>query len=243
MATSITHEDVKPRVGIPSATVAYDSEIDTVCTAVGLGVDAYVASAYLTSDAAVVKEAAIIIASGHTALSMAKRPGWGESISSAGVAVGALDASGAESLIKLGWDMLRPFTDSGNADELAKQAESVLRKALAEARDDDAVAQADAELLKAQNEAARLGAEKLLIDAQELKIDAETATEAEKPAKVVADAALATALAAQADAVAAVHTQRAARLEAENTLTDVPQESHEPSEAPTFDPDAENWAF
>ncbi len=194
MATSITHEDVKPRIGIPSATTTFDTEIDTICTAVAAGCDSAVASAFLTSNAAYVKEAAIMIASGTAALSMAKRPGWGEAVTAGGLALGALGTDGAETMIKVGWEMLKPYSASGNADELAKTAEASLRKLLAEARDDDCAAQADAELLKAQNEAAKLGSEKLLADSQKsktdsekLKIDAETTTEASSKAKIDAE--------------------------------------------------------
>lgn len=230
MSTSITHEDVKPRVGIPSATTTFDTEIDTICTAMGAAVDAYVASAYLTSDAAVVKEAAIMISSGTVALSMAKRPGWGEAVSGGGVSIGALGTDGASDMIKLGWDLLKPFTDSGNAEELAKTAEAVRQKLLSEARDDDAADQADAELLQIQNNAAKTGSEKLKIDAEKLKTDAEklkidaeadlvaaeAVTEAQKPAKVVADAAMSTALAADAQARADVAAARLARMNVES---------------------------
>lgn len=189
MATSITHEDVKPRVGIPSATVTFDDEIDTICTAIGAAVDAYVASSYLTSDAAVVTEAAIMIASGTVILSMAKRPGWGEAVTAGGLALGSLGVEGGSDMIKLGWDLLKPFTDSGNAEEQAKQAEAVRQKSLSEARNDDVDAQADAEILELQNKAAKLGSEKSLLDAQELKTDAETAKLTAEELKVDAETA------------------------------------------------------
>lgn len=244
MATSITHDDVKPRVGIPSATTDFDTEIDKICTAMGAAVDAYVASAYLTSDAAVVKEAAILISSGTVILSMAKRPGWGEAVTAGGLALGSLGVDGGSDMIKLGWELLKPFTDAGHAEELAKQAEAVRQKLLSDARSDDAGAQADAELLKLQNEAAKLGSEKLKIDSEELKTDAETAlltaqqlkteaetaTEAKKPMKVLADAAMSTAYAADAQGRADIASARLARMRAEDAAiadaTELPLEDH-----------------
>ena len=200
MATSITHLNVKPRVGIPSATTTFDTEIDTICTAMGAAVDAYVASAYLTSDAAVVKEAAIMIASGTVILSMAKRPGWGEAITAGGLALGSLGVDGGSDMVKLGWELLKPFTDSGNAEELAKQAEAVRQKLLSESRYDDVDAQADAELLELENKAAKLGSEKLLVDSQKSKTDAEKLLVDAQELKTVAETAKLTAEELKVDA-------------------------------------------
>lgn len=234
MATSITHVNVKPRVGIPSATSTFDTEIDNICTAVGAAVDAYVASSYLTSDAAVVKEAAIMIASGTVILSMAKRPGWGEAITASGLSLGSLGVDGGSDMVKLGWELLKPFTDSGNAEELAKQAEAVRQKLLSEARYDEVDAQVDAELLKLENEAAKLGSEKSKLDAEELKTDAETSllgaqatTEGEvalktsaETSKIEAETAKVTAETTTEGSVKRKTDAETAKLDAEELLVD-----------------------
>jgi hypothetical protein len=221
-------------MGIPLATTTYDTELDTVCTAVAAGVDASVASAFLTSSAAYVKEAAIQIATGTAVLGMMNRPGYAEAVQATGLTVAGLNKDGAVDLIKVGWSMLQPYSVHGNADSLALVAEASLRKLLAEARDDNVAAQVASELLKSQNEAAKLGSEKLLIDAQELKtdaekllvdsqelkVDAETAllvkealTEIQQALKVAADAALSTSLAAESDARTALKTREATAID------------------------------
>src|SRR3990167_822793 len=108
MATSIDHEDVKPRLGIPTADTAYDTELNTICTAVAAGVDAAVDSAFLTAKAAYVRLAAIDIATGTSWLGMCDRPGYAEAVAAAGVQAAGLDKAGAEALIKAGWANLSP---------------------------------------------------------------------------------------------------------------------------------------
>ncbi|OYV99458.1 MAG: hypothetical protein B7Z62_00210 [Deltaproteobacteria bacterium 37-65-8] len=122
MATSITHEDVKPRIGVASATTTYDTEIDTVCTAVAAGVDAAVDSAYLTSAAALVKLAAIDIATGTLIIGILNRPGYAEQLAAAGVTLGGLDKDGAKELIKTGWATLAPYRQDRAAATAAAEA-------------------------------------------------------------------------------------------------------------------------
>jgi len=125
MATTITHEDVKPRVGVPSATTTYDTEMDTVCTAVAAGVDAAVDAAYLTSAAALVKLAAIDIATGTLIVGIFNRPGYAEQMIAAGVTLGGLDKDGAKELIKQGWATLAPYRpDKATATAAAEAAKT-----------------------------------------------------------------------------------------------------------------------
>jgi hypothetical protein len=109
MATSITHEDVKPRIGVPTATTTYDTELDTICTACAGGVDAAIDASFLTSAAAAVKLAAIDISAGSCIIGMMDRPGYAEVITAQGVAMGGLDKVHADKLIKAGWDALKQF--------------------------------------------------------------------------------------------------------------------------------------
>lgn len=221
MSTSITHEDIKPRMSLGvTLTAGDDTLLDTICTGVAAGVDGAAAAA----PTALLKEAAITIASGEGWLSLCNRPGFAEAITAAGVAMGALTKDGAVELIKLGWSMLTSYMGAGAAAEAAENAARVL---LAQARDDDAGAQADAELLKLQNDAAIAGSQKVKLDVEKSLLDKEVLTETEKPAKVVADTALASAYAAQATAVAALKAAEKTRLDAVDVAiaTDLPQAS------------------
>jgi hypothetical protein len=244
MATSIAHADVKPIIGILAATATWDSELDTICTACGGAVDAAVGSTSLTANAALVKEAAILIAAGTGGLGMMNRPGYAEEVAVAGLTVGPLDKDGFVELVDLGWKMLAPFLADAWAKSLADVAESARQKILAEARDDDVSAQADAELAQIVGDAALVGSQKAKVDAEELEVDQKTAlltkevlTEAERPDKVIADTALSTAMAADATARANLSAARLARMTAEETGitgTDSALESHENGPDATF---------
>jgi len=127
MATSITHEDVKPVMGIPLATTTYDTEIDTVCTAVGAAVDSAVGAVFLAANAALVKEAAICIAAGKCWLGMVNRPGYAAALDVGGIKISALDKGGAVDLIKTGWNMLKMGMDGAkveNATDLPQESHS-----------------------------------------------------------------------------------------------------------------------
>lgn len=247
MATSITHEDIKPIIGIPTATTTYDTEFDTVCTAVGSAVDAYCDTG---APAAVLKQGAIYISAGECMNYLSSLPGRSEAISAGGVSLTeSIQSPIGDKLISLGWELLKPF---GLIDYDAVSAEAALRVALAQARDDHAVLIATAEKDKAVNEAALLASQELKVDAEtanivadtakltaeelridaesarlaaetarlgseKLKVDAEVLTEAEAPAKVQADAAMSTAYAADANARAAMSTQKLTDLQAFNT--------------------------
>jgi len=107
MATSITHEDVKPRLAILVANTTYDDEIDLICTPIMNAVDAAVGAVFLAANAALVKEAAINIAAGTCWLRFCHLPGYTEGVVIVGLTVGPLDKAGAIDLIKIGWDMLK----------------------------------------------------------------------------------------------------------------------------------------
>jgi hypothetical protein len=226
---------------IPLATTTYDTELDTICTGVGAGVD----GAAGTAPAALLKEAAIMIAAGTAWIGMANRPGYAESFVAVGVTVGGMNKDGAIDLVKTGWQILLPYCGQKVA---AEAAEAAFAAALAAARDDDVAAQADAELLKLQNEAGESGSRKLLLDSQELKtdaekllVDAQTAiavseelridaltallvkealTEVEKALGVVASAALSTALSLESAQRTAAKTIEVTRLTRAETLVD-----------------------
>jgi len=251
MATNIGYADIKPIIGILAATSTWDTELDVICTDVEAAVDAAVGATSLSANAALVNEAAILIAAGSGGLGMMNRPGYAEAVAVAGLTVGPLTKEGFIELIDLGWKMLAPFLADAWAKSLADVAESARQKLLAEARDDDVAAQADSELLQIQNDAALVGAQKLKVDAEELETDQKTAlltkevlTEAQRPAKVTADTALATAMAADATARANLSAARLARMTAEETGitgTDSALESHENADDLVFATDASGY--
>lgn len=251
MATTITYADIKPIIGILAATSTWDTELGVICTDVGAAVDAAVGSTSLTANAALVTEAAILIAAGTGGLGMMNRPGYAEAVAVAGLSVGPLNKDGFVNLIDLGWKMLAPFLADAWAKSLADVAESARQKLLAEARDDDVAAQADAELAQIVNDAALAGSQKTKVDADITKSAQETAlltkevlTEAEKPDKVIADTALATAMAADATARANLSAARLARMTAEETGitgTDSALESHENIPDATFPIDSSEY--
>jgi len=127
MATAITHEDIKPVMGVPLATASYDDDLDKICTAVGNAVDLAVGAVFLAANAALVKEAAINIAAGKGWLGMCNRPGYAEAVNIAGLTVGPLDKDGAIDLIKIGWDMLKigiSGSQVANATDLPQESHS-----------------------------------------------------------------------------------------------------------------------
>jgi len=222
MATTITTANIKARLMIPAGTTTWDTDFALVATQVGAGVD----GAAATAPAALLVEAAIMIAAGECWLGLCNRPGFAEAVSAAGVSMSALTKEGAVDMIKLGWSFLAGYM---GPEAAALAAEYAARVLLAQARDDDASAQADAELLKLQNDAGRVGSEGDRLDAETALLSVQAVTEAEKAAKVVADAGLADAYAAQATAVAALKVADKARMDAVDAaiLTDVPQEAHD----------------
>lgn len=246
MATSITHEDIKPLIGVATATTTYDTEFDTICTLAGSSVDAYADSG---APANVLKQAAVYIASGGALVYLASLPGRSEAVSAGGISLGeSVNAPVGDKLISLGWELLKPFNV---IDFDAVTAEAAYRVALAAARDDHVVniataekdkavneaallasqeLKVDAETLKVAAETAKITAEELKVDAEELKVDAETSkigsekslidkqilTETEAPAKVIADASMSTGYAADANARAGLNVQRLADMVAYN---------------------------
>lgn len=127
MATSITHADITPMLGILPAVTTWDGDFDTVCTAVGSAVDAAVGAVFLAANAALVKEAAICIAAGKCWLGMVNRPGYAEALDVGGIKISALDKGGAVDLIKTGWGMLKLGIDSAkveNAADLPQESHS-----------------------------------------------------------------------------------------------------------------------
>lgn len=125
MATSISHTDIKPILGIATLTTSYDDELDIVCTAVGLAVDEAVGAVFLAANPDLLEEAAICIAAGKCWLGMCNRPGYAEAVNIAGLAVGPLDKAGAVDLIKTGWNMLKIGMDGAkveNATDLPQES-------------------------------------------------------------------------------------------------------------------------
>jgi hypothetical protein len=160
MATSITHEDIKPVIGVASATTTYDTEFDTICTLAGSAVDAY---ADTGAPANVLKQAAVYIASGGALIYLASLPGRSESVTAGGVGLGeTVNAPVGDKLIALGWELLKPFNI---IDFDASVAEAAYKTALAAARDDHVANVAAGEKDKIVNEAALLAAQELKVDA------------------------------------------------------------------------------
>lgn len=246
MATSITHEDIKPLVGVGTSITTYDTEFDSICTMAGSAVDAYADSG---APANVLKQSAIYIAAGGALIYLASLPGRSEAVSAGGLSVTeSVNSPVGDKLISLGWDLLKPFNVIGfDADA----AEAAYRVAMATARDDHASLVAGAEKDKLINEAALLASQELKVDAEtalltseelkvdaetalltseELKVDAETAkigseklkvdaevlTEANMPAKVAADTSMSAGYAADANARADINVQRLADMVAFN---------------------------
>jgi hypothetical protein len=131
MATSITHEDIKPIVGVATATTSYDTEFDTICTMAGSTVDAYSDSG---APANVLKQAAIYIAAGGALIYLASLPGRSEAVTAGGVALSeSVQSPVGDKLIALGFELLKPFNV---IDYDASAAEAAYKVALAQARDD-----------------------------------------------------------------------------------------------------------
>ncbi len=166
MAVNISATDVKYRLSISVST--YDTAIGAICTEVSAAVNAAVDPACGTTYDNVLKHGAISIAAGESLNALRRMPGWSESLTlTGGLSIGENTNSGDE-MIKLGWDIIRPYLYQKYQELLADRAEWAYKAAMAAARDDHAADIAEGEKDKVVNEAA-------LLAAQELKVDAQTA--------------------------------------------------------------------